>query len=279
MKQNSIFVNRDGLQIPYSEVLFDTKSKYQRVRILQTNKFGKIIILDDIMFQAEDGDELTEMATHLPLNVGPKKEHISMIGGGDGFALKEIVKHPYIKSIDLVEIDKDLLNASQSIFTFNGAWKDKRLKEFNLDGFDYVKNLKDKKDLIISTPANIYTNTGKENIAFPLFTVEYFKNVYKKLTDDGIFVTDGSTSHYADKEPNWVSIYKDLKTIFPIVYPYFFASKRMPGGSFVLVFASKKYHPIKDYINNSGKIDTRYYNEGIHKTSFSLPQFLINKLE
>ena len=74
------FINRDGLELPYSNILLDIQTKYQRVRILQTNKLGKIIILDDIMFQAEDGDELTEMATHLPLNVGPTKNNLSTFG-------------------------------------------------------------------------------------------------------------------------------------------------------------------------------------------------------
>ena len=273
-----VFVNRDGMAIPYSKVLFDRRTKYQRVRILETEKLGKIIVLDNIMFQAEDGDELTEMATHVPLNAGLKKRKVLIIGGGDGFALKELVKHPYLKKIDLVEIDKDLLDASKGAFDFRTAWTDRRVHTFIDDGFVFLKRTKETYDLIISTPANTYTEGGKVNIAFPLFTRKYYHYVYDHLKDDGIFVTDGSTAHYSEKRPNWISIYHDLKSIFPIVLPYFFASKRMPGGSFVLLFASKKYNPINDFKLNGTNLKTRYYNKEMHIAAFSLPEFLKNKI-
>ena len=275
---DKIFTNRDGLNIPYSKVICDKRTKYQRVRILQTAKLGKIIVLDNIMFQAEEGDELTEMATHVPLNVGSKKKRVLLIGGGDGFSLKELVKHSYLERIDLVEIDSGLLEASKKAFGFGKAWSDKRVHTFIKDGNLFLKTAKPAYDLILSTPANTYTERGAKNIAFPLFTKEYFKLAYNHLSNDGIFVTDGSTSYYSEQKPNWVSIYKDLKAVFPIVLPYFFASKRMPGGSFVLLFASKRYHPIKDYKPNLTKPNTRYYNKGIHIASFSLPEFLKAKL-
>lgn len=279
MKTERIFVNRDGLNIPYSKVLVDKQTKYQRLRILETEKFGKVMVLDNIMFQAEEGDELTEMATHIPLNVGPRKRKILMIGGGDGFSLKELVKHSYLERIDLVEIDGELLEESRKIFNFKNAWNDPRVHIFINDGFLFLKDAKESYDLIISTPANAYTEKGNKGIAFSLFTKEYFKLAYSHLSKDGIFITDGSTSHYSEKKPNWVSIYHDLKTVFPIVLPYFFASKRMPGGSFVLLFASKKYYPIKDFKLNQIDLKTRYYNSGIHSASFSLPEFLLKKIE
>jgi spermidine synthase len=277
MNSDGIFINRDGLEIPYSSILLDTQTNFQKIRIFETQKLGKIIVLDEIMFQAEDGDELTEMATHLPLNVGPKKNNVSVIGAGDGFALKELVKHSELKAIDIVEIDPGIVETCRKIFPFGGAWDDKRVSINIEDGFEYVQKVKNK-DLIISTPANIYTQTGNENIAYPLFTKEYYQHAYNALTDDGIFVSDGSTSHYADKKPNWVSIYEDLKTVFPIVKPYFFASKRMPGGSFVLLYASKKYHPIDDYKENNSNLETKYYNKGIHFACFSLPEFLKRRI-
>ena len=273
-----VFVNRDGLNIPYSEIVVDKQTKYQRLRVFETEKFGKIIVLDNIMFQAEEGDELTEMATHLPLNVGHKKRKVLMIGGGDGFALKELVKHPYLEQIDLVEIDSELLDECKKAFPFK-CWDDNRVHTLVSDGFVFLKEAKKETyDLIISTPANTYTEQGEKNIAFPLFAKEYFKLVYNALGEDGIFITDGSTSHYSEKKPNWVSIYHDLKTVFPIVLPYFFASKRMPGGSFVLLFSSKKYDPIKNFKLNQANLKTKYYNQGVHSAAFSLPEFLREKI-
>jgi spermidine synthase len=277
--KNNIFINRDGLQIPYSEVIIDISTKYQKLQIFQTEKFGKMIALDGTMFQAEQGDELTEMAVHLPLNVGSSKKKIVAIGSGDGFALKELVKHKSLEEISLVEIDEELLDICKKIFPFDGAWQDKRINTYIQDGFVYLKHSTDKFDLIISTPANTYTKEGEENIAYKLFTSDYFNLAFDCLADDGIFVTDGSTAYYSEKEPNWVSIYGKLKEIFPIVKPYFFASKRMPGGSFVLLFASKKYDPIKDFQLNQNNIITNYYNSEIHKASFCLPEFLKRKIQ
>jgi spermidine synthase len=274
-----VFRNRDGLTIPYSEVLLNKQSKYQRVRIFQTDKLGKILALDDVLYQAEEGDELTEMATHVPLNVGPRRQRVLVVGGGDGFSLKEIVKHRYLKRIDLVEIDQVVLRESRKIFDFRDAWEDPRVRFFVRDGFVFLKNVKGSYDLVISTPSNTYKEDGEKNIAYPLFTREYFEGVRDHLSEDGIFVTDGSTSHYSEREPNWVSVYRNLRKVFPIVMPYFFASKRMPGGSFVLLFASRKYRPVEDLRPEREEMPTRYYNRQIHSASFALPEFLRRKMD
>jgi|GEM_PF-2170437 len=277
----NIFINRDGMEIEYDKVFCDVDSKYQPIRIFETKKFGKIIVLDDIMFQAEQGDELTEMAVHLPLNVGPKKKRVLLIGEGDGFALKEIVKHRYIETIDAVEIDGDLLDMCKKIFLFNNkVWSDNRVKIYVEDGKKYLEDYNGKPyDVIISTPANTYKKDGSKNIAFPLFQKSFLALVYKNLSNDGIFVTDGSTAHYADNPPNWISIYKDLKKKFKIAKPYFFASKRMPGGSFVLIYASKRFDPMKNMRNNLPLLKTNYYNSDMHKAAFALPEFLRRKIK
>lgn len=276
-----IFINRDGLEIEYSKVICDIESKYQRIRILETQKFGKIIILDDTMFQAEQGDELTEMAVHLPLNIGEKKKRILLIGGGDGFALKEVVKHDYLETIDVVEIDRDLFDTCKRIFYFdNNVWNNKKVRIIIEDGQKYLNDYKGALyDVIISTPANTFKKDGSKNIAYPLFQKYFFNLARNRLNENGIFITDGSTSYYSDNSPNWISIHNDLKEEFKIVKPYFFASKRMPGGSFVLVYASKKLDPVKNMRNNLPALKTNYYNFGIHKSAFALPEFLKRKIK
>ncbi len=129
-----------GLKIHVKSVVAQITTKFQQVKILDTFEFGQILVLNQYMYQAEQGTELTEMLVHAPMNCIGNKSKVLLIGGGDGVSLSQLVNYPCIKHIDVVEIDEQLHKLCQKHFFINPkVWQDSRISVHYTDGFDFLK--------------------------------------------------------------------------------------------------------------------------------------------
>ena len=86
--------------------LYSGQSEFQRIDIFESPEFGRFLTLDGYMMLTEKDEFIYhEMITHIPMAVHPKAEKVLVIGAGDGGVIRELVRYPEIKQIDLVEID------------------------------------------------------------------------------------------------------------------------------------------------------------------------------
>ncbi len=262
--------------------VYSVNTKYQKLTFLETEDFGKVLVLDDLV-QLTERDEFIyhEMISHVPINSFDfskrKKElKVLIIGGGDGGTAREILKYNFVKEIHLVEIDKEVIEIAKKHMPFTASsFKDKRLKIFIEDGRKFVKNVKDKYDLII---VDCSDPIGPSKV---LFEKEFYQDAYKALKDDGIFVTQSESPFYS------LDIIKDildnLKESFPIVRLYTANIPTYPAGYWSFTIGSKVYDPLKvspeNILENIKNLDLKYYNEDIHFASFSLPNYVKKALK
>ena len=135
--------SRYGLK---GKILFEKQSNFQKITIVQTDKYGKALLLDDAWMTAEyEEKNYHECLVHPALTGSKNIERILIIGGGDGGAARECFRYEEVKNIDLVEIDKVVIDVSKNFLPSIGgnAWNDKRLKINITDGIAWVKNIKD----------------------------------------------------------------------------------------------------------------------------------------
>ena len=93
------------------ELIYATQSNYQHIEVFETKYFGKLLRLDGVIQMTEfDEANYHEMIVHVPLNSHTLPEEVLVIGGGDGGAVREILKHKDVKKVDLVEIDEQVIN-------------------------------------------------------------------------------------------------------------------------------------------------------------------------
>lgn len=158
-----------------------------------------------------------EQFVHIPMLAHPKPERVLIIGGGAGGMIKEVLRHPTVKSVEYAEIDPLLIKLLRKFSTplTEAELNDKRVKIKYIDGRLMVRNSKRKFDLIltgISDPSNLQLNR--------LFTKEFFLLARSKLKQEGIFVTGikGSLIHTNMELKNLNScIYRTLNLVFPHV--------------------------------------------------------------
>ncbi|XVE57113.1 hypothetical protein DITRI_Ditri04bG0065500 [Diplodiscus trichospermus] len=100
------------------KVLFEGKSKYQRMMVFQSAGYGNVFVLDGAL-QLTEKDECSyqEMMTHLPLCSIPDPNKVLLIGGGDGGILREISRHTSVRHIDICEIDTMLIDVYKEFFS------------------------------------------------------------------------------------------------------------------------------------------------------------------
>jgi len=267
-----------GLKV--KENIVSKKSLYQKIDILDTYEFGRVLVLDGIV-QTTEADEFIyhEMLSHLPMLSHPHPKTVLIIGGGDGGILREVLKYP-VREVFLVEIDEKVIEFSKTYLSSicRNSFNDRRANIIIDDGANFVKEGKRKFDVVIIDSSD---PIGPAKV---LFSSKFYREVSNALSsDDGIFAQQTGSSFLQREEFPYV--YKKLNKVFPFVTIFLAAVPTYVGGFFSLVFASKGIDPRKVRLAKiekrykKFKLKTRYYNPEIHQASFVLPSYIKETVE
>ncbi|CUS99675.1 polyamine aminopropyltransferase [Candidatus Chrysopegis kryptomonas] len=263
-----------SLRVKYK--LFEKTTPYQKIEIFESYDHGRVMALDGfIMLTEKDEFIYHEMIAHVPLFTHPEPTYVLVIGGGDGGAVREILKHETIKKVELVEIDEEVVNAAKIYFPQVASHLDDDRVEISFqDGIEFVKGKKGVYDVIlIDSPDPIGPAVG-------LFEESFYKDAFSALNDSGIIVAQAESPFvFPDLIKQINSIFKKY---FPIVRFYLANVPTYASGVISFVLGSKKFDPIKDFNPNRVKKivqSLRYYNDKIHIASFALPNFFENLLK
>lgn len=268
------YANDIALIFKPTEVLINQKTKYQQVNIINTESYGKILFLDNLLMKTEkDGHIINEMIVHIPMRTGKPKKKILVVGGGEGFTSTHLLNYPEIEQIDVIDIDSEFVEiAKQHFSTTTDSFNNPKVTLHIIDGLEYIKNTNNIYDVIL------VTSTDPAGLSIPLFTQEFYELCYKKLADDGIFMTDAYMPYYNFGEIDYKYMLNKVSQFYKIAKLYTCTVPTFPGGLFSFVIGSKKYDPEKDLRSDVSDIETQYYNSNIHSAAFQLPEFMIKKL-
>ncbi len=266
-----LHLGNSGITVKIKRLVESVQSKFQRIDILEAEDFGKMLVLyGSIMVAENDLSSYNEMITHVPLFTHPKPDKVLIIGGGDGGALTNVMKHPEVKKGVMCEIDKTVVEVSKRHFPkLAKGFDDKRARLVFRDGKKYIENGKEKFDVIL---LDLSDPIGP---AAELFQKSFHRNVFDRLNEDGIMVAQSESPYY--NELTVEQMYRNLREIFPIVKMYTAFVPIYPSCYWSFAFCSKKYHPIVDFDierYKKLKLKNNYYNMDMHIGSFALPEFV-----
>lgn len=266
------------ISIKVDKQIYSGQSEFQRIDVFESPEFGRFLTLDGLMMLTEKDEFIYhEMITHIPMAVHPNVRKVLVIGAGDGGAVRELAKYKSIESIDLVEIDEQVITVCKEFLPQTAcSFDDSRLIIYNQDGLKFIRKYENEYDLII------VDSTDPFGPGEGLFTKEFYGNCFKALKDDGIMVNQHESPFYESDAIAMKRAHKRIVESFPISKVYQAHIPTYPSGHWLFGFASKKYHPIKDLKADwwkSLEIKTRYYNTNLHKGSFYLPNYVEEMLE
>ena len=209
--------------------------------------------------------------------VHPGIQDILVIGAGDGGVVRELTRYDRVERIDLVEMDPQVLEACRTYLPSNACRMDDRRVHIHFENaLKFIRRREAAYDLII------VDSTDPFGPSEGLFTREFYGNCYNALRADGIMVNQQGSPFYADDAEAMQRSHKRIVETFPISKVYQAHIPTYAAGYWLFGFASKKYHPLKDFDPerwNKRNIKTWYYTTNLHKGAFMLPKYVEDMLE
>ncbi len=264
------------------EVFYDVQSPFQRVRILESPKYGKFLTLDDmVMTTINDEFHYHEMISHPAMFTHGDAKNILVIGGGDGGTVREILRHKNVEKVTMVEIDGEVIKACKEHLPEIAASFDHPKLDLRVDdGIAFIKTAAPKSYDII-----IVDGSDPVGPAEGLFSTEFYTNCYNALKDGGILVAQGESPKFNEKA--FSELNHTLQDIFgsenaPVSLFYV---PTYPTGMWSFQYGLKgasapksvqKEAEIEKFVDENG---LRYYNADVHTGSFATPNFVKSLLK
>ncbi len=257
-----------GITCKTSKTLHVEQTEFQHIAVIDTLQFGRMLVLDG-MVQTTVQDEFVyhEMITHVPLNTHPNPENVLVIGGGDGGAVREIIKHPSVGHVTLAEIDRRVVEISWAYLPeISCGLTSPKVTVLFEDGVKHVRDNPNAYDVII------VDSTEPVGPAVELFSADFYGYISGALKADGLFVAQTESPFY--NAGLITNCCREISQLFPVTKLYLASVPTYPSGLWSFTMGSKKYDPEEIDCAAVPDCRTRYYTGELHKAAFILPKFV-----
>ncbi len=264
-----------GFFLRSSRLVEASKTRFQDLEIHETPQFGKLFRLDGC-FMTSEREEFVyhETLIHPALAALSAPKRVLIIGGGDGGAAEEALKHPSLDQVVMVELDEKVVEIAKQHFgaIHRGAFVHPKLKLLIDDGLKYLAETKEKFDHVaLDLPDPIGPATA-------LYEESFFRDCKRSLAPGGVL-----TLHMGSpwSRPDRVRmLYGRLAKMFKIARPYtmfiplYGCLWSMCACSDSTDVASVGATEIDARVSARGVTHLQYYNGATHQALFALPNFV-----
>lgn len=178
-----------GLYFDATDVLVHERSQFQDIHILETEKHGRVMLLDGVTMLTQSTHHVYhEHMVHIPLACVAAPRRVLVIGGGDGGTVTELTKYPQIEQIHLCEIDGRVVDVSREFLPDIAAGLDDPRVDIRIgDGAAYLADNPGRFDAVIIDSTDICEEAHEgTDIASPLASEAFFEDLKAGLADGGV---------------------------------------------------------------------------------------------
>jgi spermidine synthase len=221
------------------EIIFARDSRYQHLVLTRFKDDLRLFLNSHLQFSSRDEYRYHEALIHPGLSSIPAPRHVLVLGGGDGLAVREILKYPQIESVTLVDLDPEMThifstNAMLTRLNQNSLLSPK-LHVINADAFPWVDSNTDSFDfIVIDFPDPTNYSLGK------LYTTAFYRAVARHLSVQGVVVVQSTSPMFA-RDSFWC-IAATLNQAGLRTYPYHVYVPSFGEWGFVLA-STHEYTP------------------------------------
>ncbi|MGR3461000.1 MAG: polyamine aminopropyltransferase [Roseovarius sp.] len=256
------------------EVLYDSKTDHQRLKVFTNGTFGRVLTLDDVV-QTTEGDNFIyhEMLTHVPILAHGAARRVLIIGGGDGGMAREVLRHDSVEHVTMVEIDAGVVDFSREYLPMlsAGAFDDPRLDLVIADGAEFIRQTKGGYDVII------VDSTDPIGPGEVLFTETFYGHAKRALAEDGILVTQNGVPFLQGDE--LTNTMRAFRALFADATCYLATIPTYAGGPMAFGWGTDGTARNTPLDVLQGRLDAAgfapdYYTPEVHKAAFALPGYV-----
>src|SRR5262249_29555056 len=250
-------------------VLCSEQSAHQRIEILQHEHLGRVLALDGAV-QTTTADEFIyhEMLVQVPLHATPRAPpSVLIVGGGAGGALREVLRHPSIEQVVMVELDPAVVRRSVEHLGIHGDFDDPRVQLVFADAAEWVQSNERLFDVaIIDSP-------DPEPPGDVLYESSFYRSLQRPLMPEGAVAQHLGVP--ALQRGVLGARVRRLAEAFGAVEIYRAAVPTYIGGDMAFAVAGRAARgaatPRRDFRG-------RHYNAAVHAAAFALPTFWIDEI-
>ena len=225
---------RTSIGLEYEKYLYQSQSKYQNIEIIYSSKYGNAMYLDGCFMLSERNQDYyhDECISIVPSSV----DNILIIGGGDYAIACELAKKRGVKSIQIVEIDIEVINLSKKYFPQHFKLSEKNINKISLtvqDGMHFIRKNSKKFDCII------IDSTDPVDSSKVLISKSFLRGCFKALKSDGSIIQQ-SGSPIKDTNQIINPLIKKYESIgFKKINLHYFPMPLYPTGTWSFLSAKR----------------------------------------
>lgn len=251
------------------------RTPYQLLEVYDTPDLGRIFRLDGCNMTSErDEFFYHENLVHPAAVAHPAPRRALVIGGGDGGSSEELLKHPSLERVHMVELDPDVIEVAKAHFgqVHRGAFDDPRLEVTVGDGLAYLRATPVRYDLVAMDL------TDPVGPSVELYSPATFALARRAMTADGALTLHlGSPFSHPERVRATLA---NLRQVFRRVTPYF-VHIPLYGSIWGFACASDRLDPRELSAQDVDKIvaqrklsHLQYYNGETHQAVFAVPNYI-----
>ncbi|PON46337.1 Polyamine biosynthesis domain containing protein [Parasponia andersonii] len=202
-----------------NSVLHKGTSEFQDIALLDTKRFGKVLVIDGKMQSAEIDEFIYhECLIHPALLCHPNPKTVFIMGGGEGSTAREALKHKLVDKVVMCDIDQEVVDFCRRYLTQNQeAFCHKKLNLVISDAKTELEERTEKFDIIVGDLAD----PVEGGPCYQLYTKSFYERILKpKLKVNGIFVTQAGPAGIFTHKEVFTSIHNTIKQVFKYVIAY-----------------------------------------------------------
>ena len=245
------------------EIVHALTTPYQRLVITRWKDDLRLYINGNLQFSSRDEHRYHEALVHPAMESLPWARSVLILGGGDGLALREVLRYPTVRQVTVVDLDPEvtrLFSSSDPLVTLNhGSFRDPRVHLINADAARWIEANEDSFDVaFVDFPDPSTFSLGK------LYSVPFYALLKKRIASHGLVVVQ-ATSPYFAPHAYW-SIEATLREAGFKTYPYHTYVPSFGEWGFILAAAGGDFAAPTQY-----RLPMRYLNAEVTREMFAFP--------
>ena len=199
------------------EVILSRDSRYQHIVLTAWKDDLRLFLNSHLQFSSRDEYRYHEALVHPGLAAVPGAKRVLVLGGGDGLAVREVLRYPGVEQVTLVDLDPEMtrLFATHPLLVkLNAnALNSPRVRVVNADAFIWLDESDEMFDFaVVDFPDPSNYGVGK------LYTTAFYRLLARHVADGGALVVQSTSPMFARR--SYWSIVETLKRAGLRTYPY-----------------------------------------------------------
>ena len=183
-------------QLYADDIVLARNTPYQRIVLTAWKDDLRLFLNSHLQFSSRDEYRYHEGLVHPGLASLPRARHVLVLGGGDGLAVREVLRHPQVEHVTLVDLDPEmtsLFGSHPALVRLNGgALSDPRVRIVNADAFVWIDETSEVFDFaVLDFPDPSTFSLGK------LYTTAFYQTLRRRLAPEGRLAVQGTSPLFA----------------------------------------------------------------------------------